>query len=256
MPLSPLFCVRLAGVPFDVLESTGTPDLSRLARAVIDAEVVLARETEAVLHTIRGLDLPRGTRNNIRRAVEHGRPIPDTNVAEHVPSYREALDSVERARRELADRFVVEDAAARARLVEHAHAVLPDFLVFESPAALKQLCSHRGRPLGAAPSEQRNYERHFAMYLQRVCAKNDTISRFGPSSWGEVRAGERGFQLAARAGVRRRTIAIERWVVAALIAAPSRCRETRSACSRASTVTRRHTHSIRACSDDSRSKAS
>src|SRR5260370_23894363 len=35
-------------------------------------------------------------------------------------------------------------------------------------------------------SRTRERERHLLLYLQRVAAKNDTFSEFGPSGWGKI----------------------------------------------------------------------
>ncbi|MEO8700900.1 MAG: hypothetical protein ABI867_12705 [Kofleriaceae bacterium] len=216
---APLFCVRLAGVPFEILESLGSPELFELARGVVAAETALDREAEATLALGRDLNLARAVAQRLRRAVSHRRAITEAVVAEAAPGYAAALTVLETARRELVARFAVADAAAREQLTAHAQGTLPDYLVFESVEALKLLRRRAGRALADTPSVRRNHERHYAMYLQRVCAKNDTISRFGPTSWGTVVEEQHGVSLDPRPGVTRRDVSVERWVVSALVAA-------------------------------------
>src|SRR5205085_2383076 len=62
-------------------------------------------------------------------------------------------------------------------------------------------------------------ERHLMLYLQRIAAKNDTFSEFGPTIWGTGNAETRGVEISVAAGVARREAFLERWTAHALAAA-------------------------------------
>ncbi len=75
------------------------------------------------------------------------------------------------------------------------------------------------RPAGGVDSKTREYERLVASYLQRYCAKNDTIGFFGPVGWATLDASEPhtravpGAELLAS-----RTVYFEHWAIDALAA--------------------------------------
>lgn len=58
-----------------------------------------------------------------------------------------------------------------------------------------------------------------ARYAQRYCAKNESIGFFGPVGWARFRPDESGLHSAGDGGIRRRTVSVETWAVAALAAA-------------------------------------
>src|SRR6185436_18111954 len=75
---------------------------------------------------------------------------------------------------------------------------------------LSKQSSQDSEPLPPRKKEQRARERHLLLYLQRVCAKNDSLSEFGPQGWGVI--GEhRGLKLTPQPGVTTREAFLERW---------------------------------------------
>ena len=81
---------------------------------------------------------------------------------------------------------------ARQALLESARTVLPAYLVFaagslrEVVTELLEKSAAKSGPLPPRTKKARAKERHLLLYLQRVCAKNDTLSEFGPGSWGAI----------------------------------------------------------------------
>lgn len=82
---------------------------------------------------------------------------------------------------------------------------------------------HRGvasllrRPAGAMDKRTREHERMVASYLQRYCAKNDTIGFFGPVGWATLDEGLASARVApGRALLERRTVYFEHWAIDAL----------------------------------------
>ncbi len=81
-------------------------------------------------------------------------------------------------------------SAARSALLEAARTLLPAYLLFAS-AELRHNLLNQSMPLdsGSLParnSRARERERHLLLYLQRIAAKNDTFSEFGPTGWGKI----------------------------------------------------------------------
>ncbi|MGW4393658.1 lantibiotic dehydratase [Amycolatopsis nivea] len=58
-----------------------------------------------------------------------------------------------------------------------------------------------------------------ARYAQRYCAKNESIGFFGPVGWARFVPGESALAVEGGGGIRRRTVSLETWAVAALAAA-------------------------------------
>ena len=218
--LAQMFAVRPTGVPFEVLESLATPGVNVAARALAARRDALSEVVVAAAEAVNGCAaLSFGQRQRLRRKIFKRVPIAHeaAELAE-LASYRRMLDETVEAERHLQEVLGLEYEASRRRIYEHAEAQLPDLAVIQlTSAALQRML------------ETRTFkdDRSLAIWLQRVCAKNDTISRFGPSCWGSVDAGESGVRIAPDPGISRRVAWIERWVVHAIIAAINRDPEIR-----------------------------
>jgi hypothetical protein len=55
-----------------------------------------------------------------------------------------------------------------------------------------------------------------ARYLQRYCAKNDTIGSFGPVAWARLDTGDEGIAIIGTTAIRHSTVCLEPWVFLAL----------------------------------------
>jgi hypothetical protein len=224
LQLGELFAIRPAGVPFDVLEALGTPAISAAARAALAAEVALATAVpRAVAAVDRAPGLSDGQRLRLRRKLFKRLPIPipsDDPAApasgppaaalalDELAEYRRLLAEVAAAERAVGAALPAEYAALRERLYALAQAHLPDLAVLQLT-----------RDQLARMLEQRTpkADRALAIWIQRVCAKNDTISRFGPSAWGRIDPAEPGVRLSPAPGIARRVAWVERWVVRAVL---------------------------------------
>ena len=111
--------------------------------------------------------------------------------------------------------------AARAALLRTAGAVLKRYFIF-SPAEVQNLLKDFGaaeqEALGARNNRAAGRERHLLLYLQRVAAKNDTFSEFGPSAWGKVQK-TNVLEFSPGHSINRREVFFERWTAHALAAA-------------------------------------
>jgi hypothetical protein len=155
--VAPIFLIRLAGAPFDLLDRLATPETSKGAREGKEIAEILARELEA------------------------------------------ARKSLHRAAREILPRYLIFGAEGMRERVANLLEINPD-------------------ALPARNSRMRERERHLLLYLQRLAAKNDTFSEFGPSAWGEILAHESQISFKPEPGVSKREAFLERWVAQALAA--------------------------------------
>ena len=62
-------------------------------------------------------------------------------------------------------------------------------------------------------------ERHLLLYLQRIAAKDDTFSQFGPTGWGRIDNSVAGVKIDVRPGIAAREVYLERWTAHAAAAA-------------------------------------
>lgn len=219
--LQPMYEVRLAGVAFEVLERLATPDVARAARIVIEHDAALDRAAEHAVAELSG-DPDRKRRNRVRKLLDRR-----ASVAAELASGLASLARFETARvaRELASTelaTILADALGRTRTALRALAadVLPPFAVFASDELFDRIAEVAADPDAGRPtSDARRLERHLALCLQRLCAKNDTVSEFGPSSWGRVADATEAVAFAPQPGIARRIAYLEKWVVVALVAA-------------------------------------
>lgn len=211
----------MAGVPFDVLDHLGTPDTVGATRELLvrREEFVRAKsETERLLRrTDHGISVE--VYRALRRAIRAGGlPVPsgDPPSSESV-AYAAAVTAVAAAESRLQETLERELGAARLALLESTRKVLARYLVFGGAGVrevLVELMTDRGPDsFGLPPRKKRARarERHLLLYLQRVCAKNDTLSEFGPGGWGTINRDMPGIRLTPEAGIAAREVFLERW---------------------------------------------
>ncbi len=232
--IAPLFLIRAAGVPFDHLERLASPRTAAAARAVLvrRGELAQARSAaEAFIGTrasgltaeesraYRALLKPNAT----LPASDHDLPPPMqrfVEVAREIPALGAQLQSV----------LEEEMTSSRRALLESSRALLPPYLVFGAGKFGDRLAANvEENPAVSAPrnARAREHDRHLLLYLQRICAKNDTFSEFGPSAWGVVAGEGHAVECHPVPGVARREAFLERWTAHVLAAALNRDPETR-----------------------------
>lgn len=219
--LARVICVRAAGVPFDHLDALGARAVAAAARHVLDRERAVDEAAEAVIAHARATFKTddRAERAALKRLVRGRRPIGDELRARYpwLEPYALAAEGHARALSELDEALERESLRVHHAVRRNALAVLPDFAAIESEAMLTELDAIAAAEPSAPRASDRETDRSLAMYLQRVCSKGDTISRFGPSGWATVVAGD-GLQIDPVPGIAARRIEVERWVVASVIA--------------------------------------
>ncbi|MEY2490900.1 MAG: hypothetical protein QOC70_2842, partial [Verrucomicrobiota bacterium] len=231
--VAPIFLIRLAGVPFEPLARLATTATAAAARGLLVRQAEFARartEVEHLLHR-RGHGLSEELFRAWRKAVRTGTMPPAADppsrafavcweCASHLAAAEAQLDQA--LRQEL--------DPAREALLASAEIFLPPYLVFVAEGLRERLSKQSSRESGPLPprrKEDRAHERHLLLYLQRVCAKNDSLSEFGPGGWGTIAGAARGLKLAPLSGISERETFLERWTAHGVAAALNADPETR-----------------------------
>ncbi|MEY2547663.1 MAG: hypothetical protein QOD64_245, partial [Verrucomicrobiota bacterium] len=119
--------------------------------------------------------------------------------------------------------------AARTNLLAAARTVLPPYLVFTAEGLRERLAA-QSADSGVLPprnKSSRAHERHLLLYLQRIAAKNDSLSAFGPEGWGTIDGDPANLTLSPTPGIAARETFLERWTADGLAAAVNADPETR-----------------------------
>ncbi len=210
------FLIRLAGVPFDVLEELDTPDVCVVARDLLTQGTELERLKKTALEfvTRRESGLISEEFAAWRTAIRNSE-IPKQRIPQELEEYVRVATAAKQARLQLDDQLEKDLTTARIALFEASRRILPRYLLFGS-GEVHHLIDHSAEK--RRNSRVRERERHLLLYLQRIAAKNDTFSEFGPSAWGSARSGEPILGFEARPGIARRDVFLERWTAHALAA--------------------------------------
>jgi len=205
----------MAGVPFEPMARLATTATAAAARKLLvrRAEFASAKTEVERLLSRRGHGLSEELFRAWRKAIRTGAPPP---AADH-PSRAftvcwERASNVAAAEENLTDCLHQELGGARQALLTSARTFLPPYLVFVAEGLRERLSkqsSHDHDQLPPRRKEDRAHERHLLLYLQRVCAKNDSLSEFGPEGWGTI--GKGPLKLAPVPGVDEREKYLERW---------------------------------------------
>nr|WP_281390526.1 lantibiotic dehydratase [Sphaerisporangium rubeum] len=224
--LHPSFILRSTGFPFAVLDRVSFPRTAALIDAALDAEDAVAHAAaEAVAHLRDHDGVTDGRlRRRLWKSLSRHRPLPagegeDADAATRalLARYTVALETREQAweaaRAGLAAelpvrREALRDAAADERFQEAVWLSSPQ--MYE-----RGLRGHvAGDLTGPRTGRVRSLERQIAGYLQRVAAKNETASFFGPINYGDFSSP--GAERPRGGTVTRRHAYVAYWVVRAL----------------------------------------
>src|SRR5262249_9893417 len=136
---------------------------------------------------------------------------------------RQNRQILERDKVQLSDVLERELSSARDELYRTATAVLPLYLVFAAEGARERLLRFLRKIAGAKPpkrkKEIRAIERALVLYLQRIAAKNGSLSMFGPSGWGNVEPAGHHIALSPKPEIAKREFYLERWTAHGIAAA-------------------------------------
>lgn len=224
--------LRMAGYPFSwlhALDGSACVDLARhflAAQSEVDA---FAREAQELHRRAES-----AADRSLLRALRRGRPYPPREeplsppFAEAHHRYAQALrrrDDAERAYREAHGHATVDGARHVLDLFRDTPS-LQDMLLVSNEAAHSRLVRwlRRADPGSATwRKHDRNNLTTLVRYLQRVCAKNDTTSHFGPLAPARLDAGREGVQW--KPLPLQRHTELSRWAVEAVAEALDRTHE-------------------------------
>lgn len=212
----------MAGVPFDVVEQLATPQGAAAARALLVNQQDLLKCGEEVDRFLRshGRDLSRDLYRAWKRTLRQSAPPPSEPPLDVFERCRISNRKVAEAALRLKDCMQSEINNSRAALLESAGRILPAYLVFADAAMRERLQKEFCSKLPAHRNKQvRAHERHLLLYLQRVCAKNDSLSAFGPEGWGRVSQCKSAIRLNPEPGISKRETFLERWTAHAAASA-------------------------------------
>ncbi|WBB80949.1 amino acid adenylation domain-containing protein [Micromonospora sp. WMMD882] len=220
--------LRAAGFPVGTLTALGDPDLVAAADAALVAEERLTRARRELAERLRQARTasPPGERARWNRAV---RQVRRDAPPEPLPADAASVDggALTRAHADLCAAYDERDAAltgyrdtyqtaARRRSAAlRAAAADPAFreaVTWQNRHALRSGVDALRTSTGG--SRHRQHEALVASYLQRYCAKNDTIGFFGPVGWARI--ADQPTPLAVRHGptpLAVRTVYFESWAV-------------------------------------------
>lgn len=217
----------MAGVPFDVVEELATPETSATARKflVSESELTNAKSRVDELLQSRKHDLSKEQFRAWRRTTRFNSmpPPAEPRAGIFADCYASGIQLI-KIEAELADCLHHELEQARSRLIMAAQAILPRYLVFASAGVRESIERNApdSQPLWPRTKKLRARERHLLLYLQRVAAKNDTLSEYGPGGWGKTfshRPTVGVIHLDPEPGILSREVFLERWTAHAAAAA-------------------------------------
>jgi hypothetical protein len=217
----------MAGVPFDALDGIATIETAKLAREYIVRQDDFARakaEVESVLASRRH-NLSKELFRAWRKAIRSGTmPPAGDQPSQAFANCWECASSLADVEARLEQSLERELADARVNLLELTRMVSSRYLVFGGAGVREMLAGlltqgpAENSALPPRKKSERARERHLLLYLQRICAKNDTLSEFGPGGWGAIE-GTAGIKLAPEPGIKKRETFFERWTAHGLAAA-------------------------------------
>lgn len=207
----------MAGAPFEPLERLATTRTAALAREVVVRQKEFALAKAEVEHLLqrRGHGLSEELFRAWRRAIRSGTmpPAADAPSGAFAVCWRRAANLAD-AETQMKQSLARELDVARRALLESAGQLLPAYLVFVAEGLRERLAKQSAFDLAVLPprkKQDRAHERHLLLYLQRICAKNDSLSEFGPEGWGTIAGEPRALELAPDPGVAARETFLERW---------------------------------------------
>ena len=232
--VAPVFLIRAAGVSFDHLERLATPAAATAARELLVRQKDFSEAKANVELLLRTRD--HGLSDEIfaqwRKAIRAG-AVPSV-TDQTSGAFAVCWDCAQKqslAETNFKNVFESEFAQTRRSLLQSSKTELAPYLVFgagEFRDRLSEIANvEADRELPPRNTRARERERHLLLYLQRICGKNDTFSRFGPSAWGKISGDEKGLAFLPDAPVSARSSFLERWTAHAVVAAINQDPETR-----------------------------
>ncbi len=215
----------MPGASFTALGRMATPKTSAAARRllVIRKNFAEARAAAEKLLARRDNGLSPAEFHDLRSSIRsNGPPKLNSSLNPDFVAYADAAKKLNAAVVDAETALASELTGARAALLETSREILPRYLIFGATGAaelLNESTSHQTNKLPARNKRARERERHLLLYLQRIAAKSDTFSEFGPAGWGTVDIISDAVRIDIRPGIAAREAFMERWTAHAAAAA-------------------------------------
>ncbi len=230
-------CLRGTGFPIDMLETLAAHDAAAAIDGFLDCETAWDEARERALAWCRDATETLGTeaRKPYRRAnrrLTKGRvpePIPDApEAASLFEAMALAAEKRDAAGRRAADCLAEARPRISASLLEVCHTPLfREAIIWQNRQVLHTGIDVLTRMGKDAPAwRRRKHEELVFNYLQRYCAKNDSIGFFGPVGW--ARFADRGPAITVEPGptlLAKRYLHFEYWAIDAVADVLSRDRD-------------------------------
>jgi hypothetical protein len=221
--LAPIFLIRLAGAPFETIENLATRETSAAARELLvrQGEFAEAKSDVEELLNSRRHNLSKERFQAWRKTIRSGAPPPCDPPLGVFAVCSESASKLATAEMRFDQSLRRELEFARQALHQAARTILPDYLVFAAEGLHQRLTNQFSSTEIVPPrnKQARAHERTMILYLQRVCAKNDSLSAFGPGGWGMIDNVEAAILCAPDPGIAKRETFLERWTADAIAAA-------------------------------------
>jgi hypothetical protein len=206
----------MAGVPFEALERLATIETAGLARELVVRQDEFGRAKAVVEEVLRhrGHGLTEELFRAWRKAIRSGTFPPGGDAPSQAFAHCwECASKVAATEAQLEESLQRELAAARKNLLEAARTILPPYLVFTAEGLRARLAKQIADSGTLPPRNKssRAHERHLLLYLQRVAAKNDSLSAFGPEGWGTFAGEPCHLSFSPVPGIAARETFLERW---------------------------------------------
>jgi hypothetical protein len=215
--IAPIYLIRMAGVPFDILEKISTPKTSAAARELIAFETKFS-QTKLVVERLIAARRNQVSKEQFRfwrKAIRSGvMPEAADPLSSTFANCWRGAKKVATAEAALAERLAQDLTGARGLLFEAARKYLPAYLVFAASGVRDRVIDQLSScdiSLPARNKQARADERHLVLYLQRIAGKNDSLSQFGPESWGSIDFGTKKIVFTPQPGIAKRETFLERW---------------------------------------------
>ena len=220
----------MAGVPFEPIEKLATPGTGAAARELLTRRDECARAKSEVRSELRSQVLSKEESQIWREAIRRGAaPTLAKTPSRSFAPYLEEMASAAAAEERLDNVLGEELERSRGALASAVQTFVAKYLVFVGRELADRLLRQISNGAGshARNKGDRSRDRTLLLYLQRICAKNDSLSAFGPCGWGSIRPDISGLTLRPQSGIAQRESFLERWTAQGAVAALNADLETR-----------------------------
>jgi hypothetical protein len=207
----------MAGVPFEPIDELSTSAVSVAARELLVRREEFAKaklEVEQILLS-RGHGLSKELFRAWHKATRSSTaPTLGDPLSGPFAIYSDCLSRLSSAESGFDESLHREIGIARESLFKSAQRILPAYLVFAGEGLAQRLGRQFsvGENLPLRNKRARAHERTILLYLQRVCAKSDSLSAFGPGGWGKTEHGIGCLRVAPDPDIAQRECFLERWI--------------------------------------------